>query len=200
MLRPIHTKWILNGVSSWNTRRARCHQFLLLVSKVKVKSNMPISVWLIGPSKIHYHIKLNRNLASSFSNHRQFSYPKVRRSKVKVKCHQYAITCMIRHSTHLWPSHINFWSVVFQLLCGHAHGHTKTILGFAASLGNWTTCAQKQPPRKHEPLATPPSSRINFPNRNLIDCLSHSLLLQNCREHFSKTFSVICRERDTQTE
>jgi len=45
------------------------------------------------------------------------------RSKVKVKCHQLSNTFSVHHGAYSY-SYINFWSVVFEILCGQTHRQT----------------------------------------------------------------------------
>ena len=70
-------------------------------------------------TKIHYHVKLQRNLTGKFLSYNQFSYLKYtkisQKGKIVIKCHQNLIVSSVYHNAYPYQvCYINFQFVVYQ--------------------------------------------------------------------------------------
>ena len=108
----------------------RCHQMQL--SRWRSRSNTPIIIWLIEPTKIHYRVILHQNLASSLVFRLLAIFlletigKQLSRSKVKVKSRRNLITFMVHHVTYSYQvtSISNQKKIVFFHFSADTHTHT----------------------------------------------------------------------------
>jgi len=142
----------------------RCHQMQL--SRWRSRSNTPIIIWLIEPTKIHYRVILHQNLASSCQAAGNFLIENDRKTALKIKGqgqispksnHFYGSPCHI-----FLPSYINFQSEknsFFSFFCGYTHAHTQVQKTIPISL---STAGMKLITNVHNFISTVSSTGIDL--------------------------------------